>query len=70
MKSYAIISDEDKNIRVVPSKWLNVDKKLLYWPPYEKTAEIKDAIIKQKDVEDDWDSYEITRYLKSNGTLF
>ena len=70
MKKFCIILDEEETVRVIPSKWLTPDRKAMFWPPLTKKSEINDAVMKSKDVSSEWKKYNITKYIKSNGTIF
>ena len=68
MKKFAIIIDEDNSKRVVPSKWLSADRKILQWPS-DPECDIKKCIITQQEPDHDWDVFEVKKFIKSNGKI-
>lgn len=70
MKPFSIICDENKEKRVVPTKWLSKDKKTLQWPLGQSSDAIKKLIMDLKDPEDEWGSYPITTFIKFCGKFF
>lgn len=69
MRDFAIILDEEDDIRVIASKWLTEDKKSMFWPPFKKASDVTDAVIQLRDVGKNWKTYPITKLIKFNGRL-
>jgi len=43
LKKFSIIEDEDGTKLVVPSSWISLEQKHLWWPPYKDSQKIKKA---------------------------
>jgi len=69
IKKYAIVLDENGDVRVIPNKWLIDNKSAMFWPSLKQKSDINDAVIHLRDVSKNWSKYSITKYIKSNSMI-
>jgi len=68
LKKFSIIEDEDGTKLVVPSSWISLEQKHLWWPPYKDLQKIKKTAANCVEPSTkDWEKYKLRRFIKSNG---
>lgn len=67
--TYFIIEFEDNTIAIVPDNWLNKEKTMTKWPPYNNDGRIKLAIDKMELPTSEWGLYNVSRIITTAGNL-
>ena len=66
---YAVVHfTESDEVEVVPCRWLSVDEKVAFWPPYKDKQRIKVAVNQKTEPDETWGEY-FVRVIKTYGEM-
>lgn len=72
VKKYCVVeyypdSKGSKPVEIVPSIWIDFEKKFVYWPPLKKSAIIKAVKKAEQHPYNNWTIFQYNRVLKEYG---
>ena len=63
---YAIVHfTESEEVEVVPCRWLSVEQKVAFWPPYKDTKRAKTAVLQTAEPDKTWGGEYFVKVLKT-----
>lgn len=65
---WTVVEFADNNeIRVIPSFWIQLNKKISAWPPYSIKEKILQSIEERDEPDDDWEMRNISEIFGNSG---